>query len=135
MKKCLAFLLCIILPVLTGCFAEQNYRLAYESDQVTSLSIVTEENTFVLPDEVIADFLNDLQKLPCESYRNDPSCTIGKPYLVVTYSNGAREEISASANGVTTNGEVSYGREYFDNADFDALIDQYLNVDMGDTTP
>lgn len=122
------FLLCILPLILTGCFAERGYQLAYALDRVTAISIVTEDSTFVLSDEVIADFLNDLQNLPCQSYWNDPSTTIGRPYIAVTYSDGAQELISASANGITTNGAISYGRAYFDNGDFDALINRYLNA-------
>lgn len=125
----MTFLLYIFTLVLSGCFAEHSYQFAYELEQVTTLSIVTEDSIFVLPDEAVVDFLNDLQRLPCQNYWNDPSCSIGKPYIVVTYCNGAQELISSSANCVTTNSARSYGREYFDNRDFDVLINKYLNAE------
>ena len=75
--------------------------------------------------ECPVDILTDIQALPCKLYWNDPSCMIGRPYVLIEYKNGGIEEICASSNCYTMGERPDFDWEYFDTDEFLEVLRKY----------
>ena len=142
-KKAICALFIAII-VLTACSNERGYRLYYPADDIIAVeicevfdnpysaaSLLPEyEVIYVLSDEQMTQFIEQLSTIECEEYWNDPLYSIKNYCVIIRYNNGAREVLSTTGCGIFEENNGTYNRFYFSETVFYELISQYTDIPM-----
>ena len=110
-----------------GCFSDPVYRYKESVDSVISVQILrVGENEEILPDNVDAGILSELQGLKLRRYLNDPVTIIAGLVIRVNYESGCYELISAQCSAYYNGKKLRYEHCYFDRDEFEVLVTKYI---------
>ena len=135
-KQFTIMLLVISMIFISGC-GQEFYKLERGASSIASIEIVyvsrndtrdLQVTTFcALERKDWNNFLDDLQRLPCWSYWNDPPQSVRDEAIQIRYKDGMVELISTYSSGIFTSDyeSLDYNWYYFDAEQFLAFWKQY----------
>jgi ABC-type enterochelin transport system ATPase subunit len=122
----------VFVIVLSGCQATCHFNLSYPEKEIDLVEIIEissgiERVVKSLDAKSVAVIIDDLNKMKCYQYWNDPNQTIEGIAIKIIYANGDYDIITSSVHALYSNRHVSYGRKYFDKDSFNSMLDRYLD--------
>lgn len=138
--------LVLLLGMLSGCLhTAYEMQIHQAEDQITQIIMIDNtgihkemppvEVLVINEEDRIAEFLDDLRKVPCYKFHNDPATSYGYLYVEITYQNGDIEIIGTDMLTYQTadgNAADIYDGWYY--ADYDSmstLFEQYTGAVPG----